>query len=611
MDLITLDFETFYSKEFSLSKLTTEEYIRNPFFEVIGIAVKVNNGPTEWASGTNEQIQDYLDSFDWGNSMVLAHNTMFDGAILNWRFGVQPKVWADTLSMARSIHGTAVGGSLKALSEHYKIGQKGTEVLDALGKRREDFTDNDLSRYGDYCINDVELTYDLFALLGGKYPRRELKVIDATLRMFIEPKLELDLELLEAHLIDVRDRKERLLLNLEAGVGKEDLMSNDKFAGLLRGLGVEPPHKISPATGKETYAFAKTDEGFKALQEHDMYEVQALVAARLGNKSTLEETRTQRFIDIAKRGNLPIPIRYYAAHTGRWGGSDKINIQNLPSRGPDGKTLKQSLIAPENHMLIDCDSSQIEARVLAWLAGQNDLLQSFADKEDVYIKMASRIYDNIPLEEVTKDQRFVGKTTILGAGYGMGAVKFQAQLKTFGFDMDLEEARRVINVYRGTNGRIHNLWREAQVLIENMAKKTPMRIGSPKLIESRADIPAITLPSGLLMHYPDLRADMTEEGTEYTYKTRKSRTKIYGGKFVENVCQAVARCIIAEQMLKIASKYKVVLTVHDSIVVCVHYNDVDMACEYVEDCMRQVPDWAEGLPLDCESGVGKSYGECE
>lgn len=125
--------------------------------------------------------------------------------------------------------------------------------------------------------------------------------------MFIEPKLELDLELLEAHLIDVRDRKERLLLNLEAGVGKEDLMSNDKFAGLLRGLGVEPPHKISPATGKETYAFAKTDEGFKALQEHDMYEVQALVAARLGNKSTLEETRTQRFIDIAKRGICRYP----------------------------------------------------------------------------------------------------------------------------------------------------------------------------------------------------------------------------------------------------------------------------------------------------------------
>ena len=305
-----------------------------------------------------------------------------------------------------------------------------------------------------------------------------------------------------------------------------------------------------------------------------------------------------------------MPIRYYAAHTGRWGGSDKINIQNLPSRGPDGKTLKQSLIAPENHMLIDCDSSQIEARVLAWLAGQDDLVASFRDGEDVYVKMASRIY-NVPEEEVTKDQRFVGKTTILGAGYGMGSIRFQAQLKTSGFDMDLAEARRVINIYRGTNGRIHNLWRESQVLIENMARKTPMRIGSPKLIESRGDIPAVTLPSGLLMHYADLRADMTEEGVEYTYKTRRGRTKIYGGKFVENICQAIARCIIAEQMLKISKEYRVALTVHDSLVVCVHYNYVDIAREYIEDCMREVPDWAGGLPLDCESGVGKSYGECE
>ena len=166
MDLITLDFETFYSKEFSLSKLTTEEYIRDPRFQVIGLGLKVNNGPTEWASGTNAQMQDYLDSFDWANSMVLAHNTMFDGAILNWKFGVNPKVWADTLSMARSIHGTGVGGSLKALSEYYDIGQKGTEVLDALGKRREDFTDEELSRYGDYCINDVDLSYYLFSLMG-------------------------------------------------------------------------------------------------------------------------------------------------------------------------------------------------------------------------------------------------------------------------------------------------------------------------------------------------------------------------------------------------------------------------------------------------------------
>ena len=121
MNLITIDFETFYSKEFSLTKLTTEEYIRSPFFEVIGVAVKVNDNPAEWASGTHEQIKAWLDTFEWETSLGLAHNAMFDGAILNWVFDIRPKLWLDTLSMARALHGVEVGGSLKKLAEHDKI----------------------------------------------------------------------------------------------------------------------------------------------------------------------------------------------------------------------------------------------------------------------------------------------------------------------------------------------------------------------------------------------------------------------------------------------------------------------------------------------------------
>ena len=251
MDLITLDFETFYDKDFSLSKLTTEEYIRDPRFQIIGVGVKVNDSETEWASGTYEEIEGFLSDpfFDWANSMVLAHNTLFDGAILSWLFDIKPKVWADTLSIGRAIHGVEVSGSLKALAERYDIGEKGTEVLDAKGKRREDFTEAELSRYGDYCINDVELTYKLFSRMLKGFPKQELKIIDATLRMFTEPVLELDLGLLEAHLENVKDRKDELML--EAGVSKEDLMSNEKFAELLRQNGVEPPTKISPATGKK------------------------------------------------------------------------------------------------------------------------------------------------------------------------------------------------------------------------------------------------------------------------------------------------------------------------------------------------------------------------
>ena len=368
--------------------------------------------------------------------------------------------------------------------------------------------------------------------------------------------------------------------------------------------------KISLTTGKEAFAFAKSDEAFKALADHEDDRVQAVVAARLGTKSTLEETRTQRFIDIGKRGTLPVPVRYYAAHTGRWGGDDKINMQNLPSRGPNGKKLKRSILAPAGHTLIDADSAQIEARVLAWLAEQDDLTEAFANNEDVYKKMAARIY-NVDVDDVTKDQRFVGKTTILGAGYGMGAVKFQAQLKTFGFDMELDEARRVINIYREANWKINLLWRNCQNMVRSMVNGDSVQIGKSGVLKVLGSERGILLPSGLTLRYDDLSGEQGERGVEYSYKTRRGRTRIYGGKVTENVCQAIARCIIGEQMLQISKRCRVVLTVHDSIVVCAKDDEVEETQAYVEQCMRWIPDWAEGLPIDCESGTGKSYGDCE
>ena len=608
MDLITLDFETYYDKDFSLRKITLENYIRDPRFEIVGVGIKVNNGDTEWASGTHEELHDYLHTFDWKNSMVLAHNTMFDGAILSWLFNIRPRIWADSLCIARALHGVEVGGSLAVLAERYGIGKKGTEVLDAMGLRRLDFSDEQLDSYGDYCINDVELTYMLFSKMGKGFPKKEMRIIDMTLRMFIDPVLELDLPLLETHLSNVKQRKLDLIES--SGVTKTDLMSNPKFAKLLEAEGVEPPMKTSLTTGKQTYAFAKSDEAFKALQDHENPRVQALVTSRLGTKSSLEETRTERFIGIAKRGLLPVPVRYYAAHTGRWGGDDKINIQNLPSRGVNGKVLKKSIVAPEGYVLIDCDSSQIEARVLAWLAGQDDLVQAFANQEDVYIKMAARIY-NIPEGEVTAEQRFVGKTTILGAGYGMGAVRFAEQLKTFGTTMEPAEAKRVVQIYRDANWKIAQLWRSSQHMLVSMSRGDDFTYGANNIVQckSHRKTAGIKLPSGLWMKYADLDYEQGERGPEFSYMTRRGRTRIYGGKVVENICQAIARCIMGEQMLDIARKYKIALTVHDSVVCCVKESEVDEAREYIEACMNTTPAWADGLPITCESGIGKSYGE--
>lgn len=607
MDILNIDFETYYSQKFSLSKLTTEEYVRAPQFETIGVAVKRNNEPTEWFSGTNAQTKRWLDKWDWANSVAVAHNAMFDMAILNWCYDIRPKRIADTLSMLRAIDGPHAGNSLAKAVERYGLGEKGTEVINALGKKRLDFTDEDLERYGEYCINDVELTYKLFEVLAPLMPVSELRLIDLTIRMFTEPVLVLDKQVLTNHVSNVRNKKAKLMDAIVAD--RDSLMSNPKLAELLKTLGVVPPTKVSAKTGKEAFAFAKSDEGFKALLEHPDPRVQAVVAARLGVKSTLEETRTERFINIADRGTLPVPLRYYAAHTGRWGGDDKVNLQNLPRKSP----LKKSMLAPEGYVFIDCDSSQIEARTLAWLAGQEDLVDAFDKGEDVYKIMASSIYDT-PIEDVTDDERFVGKTTILGCGYGMGGPKFQAQLKTFGVALSSGVCRTIVYKYREQFDHIPLLWEQGDKALEALADDDDKTAPLGKHEALLVDMFGVRLPNGMYLRYDNLRKERDKKSgrDQFVYDVQKGRAKlptyIYGGKLIENVCQALARIIIGEQMLMVARKYRVVMTVHDAVGVIAPIEEADKARAFVEACMRMRPKWAPTLPLNCESKIGASYG---
>jgi DNA polymerase len=608
VNILTLDFETYYSQEFSLSKITNEEYVRSAEFEVIGVSVQVNDGEPEWFSGPMEQIAVFLRMFNWEANLALAHNAAFDSSILTWVFGIKPKGWLDTLSMGRALHGTEVGGSLAVLAQHYDVGTKGNEVVMAKGLHRADFPADQLEQYGKYCCNDTAMTYALFQKMRVGFPPIELRLIDLTIRMFSEPVLQLDVGILKYHLVTVKEKKADLMSKML--IEKDQLMSNPQLAKILEDLGVVVPMKISPANGKQTYAFAKTDEGFKALLEHDNVIVQAIAAARLGVKSTLEETRTERFIGIASRGAMPVPLRYYAAHTGRWGGDDKLNLQNLPRNSP----LKKAIIAPDGYVVLDSDSSQIEARTLAWLAGQDDLVEAFDKGEDVYCIMASAIY-GFEVTKANTRERFVGKTTILGAGYGMGAAKFQLQLKNFGVDVTLDEAKRIIDTYRATYPKIVKLWAEAGDMLKAMLRNAQTTLGRDGLLDVDG-ANGIKLPNGLYLKYPNLRLheDETTSKVEIVYDTKKGKAvipnRIYGGKVIENVCQALARIVIGEQMLMVARKYKVVMTVHDAIAIIAPKEEATTAQEYVELCMRLRPSWAPELPLNCESGYGDSYGDC-
>jgi DNA polymerase len=488
----------------------------------------------------------------------------------------------------------------------YGLGQKGTEVIDALGKRRQDFAPADLYRYGDYCINDVNLTFKLFNLfIADGYPQEELDLIDMTLRMYTIPVLEVDDAMLVDRLEEVKREKSELLAGLQGRLGcateeevRAKLASNPQFAAILKELNVPVPTKISPTTGKETYALAKNDEGFIELLEHDDPFIQQLCAVRLGTKSTLEESRIERFIGIGARngGKLPIPLKYYGAHTGRWAGSDSVNFQN-------------SIKAPAGHVVINCDSSQIEARVLAWLAGQDDVTRQFAKGEDVYSIFATKIYKK-SISKADPVERFVGKTCILGLGYGTGAKKLQHTLKTQppGADLPEEECKRIVDLYRESNHMITDLWLECDSALPHLgswpSKLKSYPIGKNECVWATPS--GVLLPNKLFIRYPELRLS---DG-KYIYKSRRGVTSIWGGAMVENIVQALARIIVGEQMLKIRERYRPVLTVHDAAVIVAPKSELDQAVAFITEVMSTPPKWAEGLPVACEAKYGESYGDC-
>lgn len=643
MKLATLDFETYYDREYSLSKLTTEEYLRDPRYETIGVSVVEDGAAPEWITGTETYIKNELRKFKLDHKAVCAHNTMFDGAILSWHFDIHPAFLIDTMSMARPHHAYNCGVSLAALAEWYNLGKKGTEVVSALGKRRVHFTADELAAYGGYCINDAVLTRKLLTCLQAKTPRLELHMIDATLRMFTEPVFELDHGLLVQHLSHVKAAKNEAVraalmgaaknpaylaqlaeARLKGKTIKDILMSNPMFAGALEALGVEPPMKISAKTQQPAYAFAKTDKEFTDLEEHENPAVQALVAARLGAKSTLEESRTERFIGIAKRGPFPVALNYGGAFvTLRWSGGEKTNAQNMTR----GSKLRDSLRAPKGHVIVVGDSANIELRVNHTLAGQSDTVAALVDGRDLYCLAASELYRQ-PVIKSSKlgvgasaadvkwhdDARFLGKLMMLSLGYGAGAEKFMHICRQKGVHMTPERAKEIVYLWRELYSRIPAFWKSGDHALAAIGRGEEYQVDTCGLV--------FTYEGGLRtkpnhrINYPGLEHD-ANDGWIY-YKRNRAPVYMWGGKVVENICQHISRNIIAEQWAKIASRrlpdgtrYRVILQAHDELVLCVREQYADEARATLMQALCTAPQWWSDVPLSAEVGVGYTYGEAK
>ena len=578
MTTIYLDFETYYSQAYSLKKMSTEAYIRDPQFKAHGCVITVDDEEPLWLNheGCGLWLRQYAE--DYPGAEWVAHNAQFDMAILAWHYDIRPAAIRDTLSMARlaDFHGKH---SLAALAQKYGLGEKGDALVKTLGVRDLDpLLEQQLAAY---CVQDVELlralykrlSGDLQASLGPTRYVREMALMDLTVRMFTEPRLEVNAELLKARLAELEAERDNAVQR--AGVHEDVLMSNQQFASLLAAQGVEAPATLR-----------KTDSGFLELLQDP--KVAHLVRGRLAAKSVSELRRTAKFIQVAGRGTMPVPLKYHGAHTGRWSGSDGLNMQNLNR----GSALRRCLQAPDGHVLVVVDSAQIEARVLAWLAGEAELLQQFADGEDVYVRFAERIWPGVDIDAT---RRFVGKTCVLGLGYAVGHVKLHAQIVAKQPEATLDDAAGYVSVYRSTYTAIRQLWREADRMLRLM-----MYDQRDEVCGIVVEHHKIQLPSGRWLHYPDLR--LASEGFEYGAKQR-----LYGAKLVENIVQAIARDIVADQMLAIAKRYRVVTMTHDEVVFVASEGDAEEAFAFAQKVMRAAPRYAPGLPLSSSGGWAKEY----
>ena len=604
-DVVTLDYETFYGKDYTLSgKINTSEYVRDDRFHVHGVAIKKGNGETLWYTGRNIALA--LKEIDWSKTAMVGHNTAFDGFITSEVYGHKPAFYVDTLSMSRATRGHATRHDLDTVAKAFGHGGKVKRDALANTKDKVQLTKDEEAKLGGYAVDDVDDTYRIFWDMYPHVPDDELRLIDITMRMFCDPVLEIDIPRVKAELENELGAKAAALLR--SGAQVDDLMSNDKFARLLQAAGAQLPQKVSPSTGKLTYAFAKSDLAFQELMKNGNDKVRALCEARLKVKSTIGETRANRFLEAGRDGmKLPILLNFSGAHTHRWSGGNKMNLQNLKRGGE----LRRSILAPKGHVVVVADSAQIEARVLAWLSQQMDIVNAFATKQDVYKLMASAIY-GVPVEQITKDQRFIGKICVLGLGYGMGPQKLQQTLKqgTMGPSVDIseDECRRIVQIYRQKNWKIKAFWKKMDQVITNMtlgieSKEGPLEVGKG----------FIRLPNGMFLQYFGLHgtAEITRDDlvmTETTYLTRTGRTKLYGGLLTENVVQALSRIIIAEQMLKIHDAgYRIVTMTHDEIVIIAKKKDAKKALDFMIKTMSTPPDWAPGLPLAAEGDFDDCY----
>ena len=595
--------------------MTQESYTRDARFEAHGAAVKWS--PQHEAKWYDEkELRFHLANEDWSDVLLICHHAQFDGLILSHHFGIKPKMWGCTLSMARLLLGNHVSASLDSVRKHFGIPSKTTPYNLFEGKHWNEMAVGTRELVAAGACDEVESIWKIFCEFAKTFPAEEYDIVDTTIRMFTEPCLIGDSAVFAKIWQEEAHKKATAMERL--GVTESELQSADRFAALLREFGVDPATKDgqpSKVTGevKQVYAFAKTDPFMEELLVDEDEDVRALAEARLGVKSTLLQTRAETMGWMASRGPLCVYLGYCAAHTSRWGGGDGSNFQNWTN----GSEINSAIIAPDGFLIAEPDASQIECRLLNFCAGQWDKIDEFRDGGDPYIGVASAFYGYPVNKKDHPDERQLGKIVELQAGYMSGGEKIRhtIRIKSKGkIILDESGGLKARDSYRGTHPAVTAYWKEAGMVLKRMLNWLSFDWGPFRI---RCDVERgtrrIVLPNGVELIYDTLEefTDPEKNETFFRIKTRRGSVKTYSGKLVENIIQALARVVISQAMIRLKHLgYRIIMTKHDSLWVLIPKNDGRLEEHkhvILGEMSRELP-WLPGCPLSAEfKTVGERY----
>jgi DNA polymerase bacteriophage-type len=646
MKLLTLDFETYFSRDYSLKKQTIPEYVTDPRFHVHGLAIQLPDTNAMFRTDVPEALEELKQQFGerLEQTTVVCHHAQFDCYILNHKYDLRPCHIIDTLLLASHVHGPGkISGqalSLRALAERYGLDAKG-ELEFMLGVRR--VNPSQLAELGRYARQDVHLTSQLAIRLLPKItrPEIELQIAQHTLRLFTERGIRIDVPGIGVLENEIREHVDSFLT--QAAVTRASISNNKEFHTLLESALARVGRSVPMKSGKNGMipATASKDPEMQALTDDDDPVVSALAQARLRKKSEdqkLARLATLRRIAAATGGVLPPCLHYFGGHTGRFSGGGGFNIQNMARSGLGGRT-RNLLIPQPGHVFVIADLAQVEARITAWFAGEESLLQAFAAGADVYSEFASRVFgqpvckanDGASTEQQSQftAMREVGKQAVLGLGFQMGALEFMKQLRAKPLVAHLFDTgqltppicHQIVRSFRQEYSQIGRLW---QCLDESVRRAIDgVKTQTERLtIDRDGDVTTVCLPSDRALRYEDVRLDHTsrsirflgEDGMEHDFQpdapamlyARKSN--LYGGKLCENIVQATARDLLVDAILRLEEAgLRVLFHVHDELIVEVPTADVESAQRIVTDELSHEPSWAPGLPVACEVQPAAHY----